>query len=125
MSMTIQQAIENRERCLAYLIGCGPQATAENVEAVRLSLEALREKEERENPKPLTIEELEQMTGKPVWIAHPRYNAWYILHSYNGPEVYGRCFIFVGKSGSKILLPYVECGKIWSAYHNKPKEAQE
>ena len=42
MSMTIQQAIENRERCYKYLIGCGPKATTENVEAVRLSLEALR-----------------------------------------------------------------------------------
>lgn len=45
--MTIEQAIENRERCLAYLIGCGPKATTENVEAVRLSIEALREKAER------------------------------------------------------------------------------
>lgn len=45
--MTIREAIENRERCLAYLIGCGPQASKENVEAVKLSLEALREKEER------------------------------------------------------------------------------
>ena len=42
MSMTIQQAIENRERCYKYLIGCGPKATTENVEAVRLSLEALK-----------------------------------------------------------------------------------
>lgn len=45
--MTIEQAIENREKCLAYLIGCGPKATPENVEAVRLSIEALKEKAER------------------------------------------------------------------------------
>ena len=52
MSMTIQQAIENRERCYKYLIGCGPKATTENVEAVRLSLEALRKR----NPTMVTHE---------------------------------------------------------------------
>lgn len=50
--MTIQQAIENRERCYKYLIGCGPKATPENVEAVRLSLEALRKR----NPTMVTHE---------------------------------------------------------------------
>lgn len=52
MSMTIQQAIENRERCLKYLIGCGPKATEENVEAVRMSLDALRKR----NPTMVTHE---------------------------------------------------------------------
>ena len=50
--MTIQQAIENRERCYKYLLGCGPKATTENVEAVRLSLEALRKR----NPTMVTHE---------------------------------------------------------------------
>ena len=50
--MTIQQAIENRERCYKYLIGCGPKATPENVEAVRLSIEALRKR----NPTMVTHE---------------------------------------------------------------------
>jgi hypothetical protein len=31
-------------------------------------LEALREKSERKNPKPLTLEELKQRVGKPVWV---------------------------------------------------------
>lgn len=31
-------------------------------------LDAIREKLERENPKPLTIEELKQMNGEPVWV---------------------------------------------------------
>lgn len=41
MSMTIQQAIENRERCLKYLEGCAVGTNPDSVEAVRLSLEAL------------------------------------------------------------------------------------
>ena len=46
--MTIKEALENRRRCLAYLEGCGPKATPENVEAVRLSVIALEEKLARE-----------------------------------------------------------------------------
>lgn len=46
--MTTKEALENRRRCLAYLEGCGPRATPENVEAVRLSGVALEEKLARE-----------------------------------------------------------------------------
>lgn len=46
--MTTKEALENRRRCLAYLEGCGPRATLENVEAVRLSVVALEEKLARE-----------------------------------------------------------------------------
>lgn len=59
--MTIEEAIKNRENCLEYLEKCGPLATKENVEAVRLSLEALREKAEREKYKPLTREKLVEL----------------------------------------------------------------
>ena len=48
MSMTIQQAIENRERCLEYLENCAVGTDKECVEAVMLSLQALREKAERD-----------------------------------------------------------------------------
>lgn len=39
--MTIEEAIKNLEKCLEYLEGIGPRATRENVEAVRMSIEAL------------------------------------------------------------------------------------
>ncbi len=47
--MTTKEALENRRRCLAYLEGCGPRATPENVGAVRLFVVALEEKLAREN----------------------------------------------------------------------------
>ena len=47
--MTTKEALENRRPCLAYLEDCGPRATPENVEAVRLSVVALEEKLAREN----------------------------------------------------------------------------
>lgn len=45
--MTREEAIENRERCLKYLEGCGARANPKSVEAVRMSLDALREQERR------------------------------------------------------------------------------
>lgn len=62
--MTIEDAIKNRENCLEYLEKSGPLATKENVEAVRLSLVALREKAEREKLEPLTREKLVELLRK-------------------------------------------------------------
>lgn len=39
-------------------------------ESVDLALAALRNQQERENPKPLTLEELKERVGKPVWVTH-------------------------------------------------------
>ena len=36
-------------------------------EALTMAIDALREQEERENPKPLTIEDLKQSEGRSVW----------------------------------------------------------
>ena len=38
--------------------------------ACKLAIQALQEKLERENPKPLTLEELKNMDGEPVWVMH-------------------------------------------------------
>lgn len=62
--MTIEEAIKNRENCLEYLEKSGPLATKENVQAVRLSLEALREKAEREKNAPLTREKLVELLNE-------------------------------------------------------------
>ncbi len=111
MSMTIQQAIENRERCYNYLLGCGPRASNENVEAVRLSLEALREKAEREDPKPLTLEELRQMDGEPVWVHNLEVNKSFWMLAYKD--------VVRNRLG---YLDYSGYGKTWIAYRHKPKE---
>lgn len=54
--MTTAEALENRERCLAYLSKCRAHVSPENLEAVILSVVALREKLERENGDPVTID---------------------------------------------------------------------
>lgn len=64
--MTIQEAIENRERCYSYLIGCGPNATPENVEAVRLSVEALK-KQLPQKPIPHKVDVDAIRIGNTTW----------------------------------------------------------
>lgn len=114
MSMTIQQAIENRERCYNYLLGCGPRASNENVEAVMLSLEALREKAEREDPLPLTLEELRQMEGEPVYLDIYGWRVCYGVSTFTGSP-----YLELGL-GYRISLDGY--GKTWFAYRHKPKE---
>lgn len=50
------------------------------LEASRAALAALREKQERENPKPLTEDELRQMLGEPVWCVYDGGASWFIVH---------------------------------------------
>ena len=46
-------------------------------EACRMGAAALRELDAKENQKPLTLEELRQMNGEPVWIVeHPDWGHW-------------------------------------------------
>lgn len=77
-------------------------------------LAALREQEERENPKPLTIEELRQMKGEPVWVQGP------------GIPEYGRWAIVEDAFGNSLFLvndfTCHDIGKTWEAYRYKPKE---
>jgi hypothetical protein len=125
--MTIQQAIENREQRYKYLIGCGPKATPENVEAVRLSLEALREKAEHERPIPLTFEELSRMHGDPVWFEVidssdrllPNESLWAEVYK---PEWEDRVLFWLFGNECEITPKMENYGKTWLACRHKPKE---
>ena len=60
MSMTLEEAIKNREECLRYLEDIGAKATPSCVEAVRWSVKALKAL------RPITREQVEKMRGE--WI---------------------------------------------------------
>lgn len=89
----------------------------------KIAAAALREKAERENPKPLTIEELKQMMGEPVYLedlvhkACPEepdlWGGWIVFskHNQNGFTPRGGGFFTAGGYG-----------KTWLAYRYKPKE---
>ena len=82
-------------------------------------LSAIREKQERMNPKPLTLDELRQMDGEPVFVKS------LVLSDE------GWCIVFVERDGDISAhipaedAPYFggSYGKGWIAYRYKPKEA--
>lgn len=82
-------------------------------EAARLALIALIEQEERLQNRPLTLEELREMDGEPVWISG---------------EGIGCYDVFCGISSDgmaqfyKPALPVDSYGKTWLAYRRKPEE---
>ena len=68
--MTLEEAIKNREKCLRYLEALEQKANPQNVEAVRWSVKALKfmQRSTLTPPnEPLTIEQLREMDGEPVW----------------------------------------------------------
>ena len=94
-------------------------------EANELALVALREKAERENPAPLTIEELRQMDGEPVYVSdlqRPKESEYCIIHA---NDKYGH-----GDKDRSAQISGCECfwydfetyGDTWIAYRHKPKE---
>lgn len=48
------------------------------MDAACVALNCLKEKAEQEDPKPLTIEELQQMNGEPVWLEDEK--VWGIIN---------------------------------------------
>lgn len=93
-------------------------------------LDAIREKLERENPKPLTVEELRQMDGEPVWVTNPAEPA---VSVYCTIDV---CTRFkedrVNDKYSEAMVPgdgfsyyqFDKYGKTWTAYRHKPREVE-
>ena len=117
MSMTIKEAIR-RIRNHMGVHGIGQYPHIHICEALNMAITALREQEERENPKLLTMDELKKMNGEPVWVAELNY--WAIVE--------------VLDSGTWAGVPFVythidDVGFGWNAesrnlhcYRHKPKE---
>ena len=81
-----------------------------------LSNRALQEKLERENPQPLTLEELNGMVGEPVWCVQLNGDCHWCVVMYSGAVK--RTFGF--------LTEYEDIPKYFkSFYQHKPKEGKD
>ena len=92
-------------------------------EAARMAISALRAQQGRENPQPLTLEDLRGMDGEWVWAISSdpdlTVSAWaYIVASqahtlweYKPDRLLGN-----------VQLDFENYGKTWLAYRSKPKE---
>jgi uncharacterized protein (AIM24 family) len=90
-----------------------------------IAASAIREKAEREDPKPLTIEELLQMEGEQVWLnrsAPLAFTGWAEVNISISKEN-----IWFWRFGNEaaILTKLSDYGKTWLAYRHKPKEVQK
>ena len=129
--MTLEEAIKNREKCLRYLEALEQKANPQNVEAVRWSVKALKfmQRSTLTPPnEPLTIEQLREMDGEPVWCK-------WLLPEDRAIEQ-GTWFIVISgdKAGLEIKRPAEygchfckidDYGKTWLAYRRPPEGTED
>ena len=90
-----------------------------DTEAEVIAFKALQEMQERQYPKPLTVDQLKEMVDEPVWVQPPKmpeHGRWGIVESageYDGDKV-----LWLHNDYTCHYL-----GKSWVAYKHKPKEA--
>ena len=94
-------------------------------DACVLAVAALREQEERDHQKPLTLDELRQMDGEPVFLvdlvhkSEPEtpnlWGGWIVFTSHNTNGFIPRGGGFFSNDGY---------GKTWLSYRSKPKEVK-
>jgi len=95
------------------------------IDYVALAIQALQEKAERENSRPLTLEELKKMHGKPIWIKDFAMNQIECLqfdkietaYIHTGDDL--RFNQFGTETG--IIRWCCKYGKTWLAYDHEPK----
>lgn len=100
-------AYNNKAEWLSKLIYCA-----------ELGITALREQAERDNPQPLTLDELREMDGEPVWITSENGTGgtWALIRTGKHDVLFACC----AYGTSRWAIEYC---KTWLAYRHKPKEA--
>jgi hypothetical protein len=114
MSITSKRAAEVLGMAVTFN-GCGRSNRNEMEDAVRAGIAALHEKADREDPKPLTLEELRQCEGCPVFLVIENINVkrWAII-DFSGDER--------TRFQNGLRLSNEVYGMTWFAYRHKPKE---
>lgn len=92
--------------------------SVDNWQEINTALTALQEKAERDNPNPLTLDELREIDGEPVWFEWTKD----ALFPGGGWKVWGAKYIQAYCDEPAICEEY---GKTWLAYLYKPKELKE
>lgn len=125
MTVTIQQAIEKiaisyktateqYHKAIEKRFNKAASSWRQEMDALEITLTALREKEARENPVPLTIEELRLVNGEPLWLTGFGWRVCYGTSTFRGSE-----YIELSMDST---IPLDGYGKYLYAYRHKPKE---
>lgn len=111
--MTIEKAIQWFEARNKATTMPGARAMTE------MALTALRAQQEQEDPKPLTLDELQKMDGEPVWVVWPNRGIrgqWFVVGSYDWRRMEDDNMILDSRYGKSNVW------NAWIAYRHKPKE---
>lgn len=120
--MTAKEAIYRiQDHMKVHKIGEYPHILLKD--ALDMAISVLSEKDERENPKPLTLDELRQMDGEPVFLVD-------LVHKSDPeePDLWGGWIVFSHHSDNGFIprshgwFGVSGYGKTWLAYRNRPKE---
>lgn len=104
-----------------------PMCQYDREAAFEITLSALREKAERENPKPLTLEELKDRHGKPIYAVDGEGHAcWVVVNAFDeecADNEFGawQFFYYDMQDCTKDELHPMG----WLAYDHEPKEAHK
>jgi hypothetical protein len=130
MAIEALRAQQERERfkdCHIWEIGDTLKTICDKCEVlIKASDIRVLMQQEQENPKPLSLEELKERVGKPVWIIegnqnHPAECEIYCVEIYRCDSRYVYFFYFGCATEEGLLIEHY--GKTWLAYDHKPKEA--
>lgn len=117
---------------LASEVGCAELDKANNdycgeniekfIEAGRLAIQALKEKQERDNPQPLSLEQLKEREGKPVYIVSGDKRGWSILYLRGATADQYTFFSLTGTAEGMTATPVFisNYNETWVAYDYEP-----
>ncbi len=122
--MSIEEAIRRIHEVLSsdyhYDETIGYQLTSDDFDWLNMAIAALRAQQEVEKNEPLTLEELQEMDGEPVWleeVGHDGYGEWDICYGVTGLGGEDPLVWF-----SSDFLSVKNYGVTWIAYRRKMKE---
>ena len=117
--MSIEEIIKNLKHMVETCDAGGTVVWDKWIKTAREAIALLRTPPDAQPNEPLTLEELRDMVGKPVWITRD-YGpdiGWAVIGSFASP--YG---VYFGTERGSLRLPYEDCGETWTAYRRPPKE---
>lgn len=124
LSLDIEEAIKTLEVAIAEVEWDYPM---EYAVAFDMAIAALRAQQETENPMPLTLDELREMNGEPVWVSASEnwrksgvYEGWCLVRLHTDDNKI-RVYLYDTRFGASYFAQQ-DYGISWLAYRHKPKE---
>lgn len=98
----------------------GQQNARKRIEALDMAIHALRAQQEQERNEPLTLKELRQMDGEPVWVVNVATKKCDGFHDEWALVSAARRNV----ESVSVIYHFENYGEFWLAYRRKPEEGE-